>query len=551
MIGPEQARLARLEERPVPTAETVGDVLPEAVARTSKRRSDALAIALEPAVTTAVRSVTRKEAEFFGEILAPAIGAAVRKAVSEAMAAMLQRFNEALERSLSIRGVKWRIEARRTDRPFAEVVLLHTLVYRVEEVFLIHAETGLVLQHVVADGTGVKDPDQVSSMLEAIDSFVREALRPQPSGVHLSSLQVGDLTVWVDRGASAAVAAVVRGVAPRDLGDRLREARERISLTHQAELARFQSDASPFLATRPALERCLFAQRRPPPKRAQIWLAAAAALAIAALGALFARGRARASELDAYVETLGSQPGILVTSAERAPHGRIRIAGLRDPLSSSPAELLARRGLTPAELRLQPFYSLDPGLVEERAQRLLGPPPNVTLAFGNGVLAATGTAPRKWIERARGLAPSLPGIERYDDGRLYDEEAVRALRAASAALAEVEVPFARGSSVIGSAAAMRRAESRMRQVTQTAGVAGLDTCVEVLGHADPTGSEERNRELGAARATRVVEELTARGESRGSLRPLGAGTWADAGSEARARSVTFRVKVGDGCAEKP
>ena len=55
------------------------------------------------------------------------------------------------------RSLKWRFEAWRTGRPFAEIVLLKTLVYRVDQVFLIHKETGLLLQHVVADEVRAKD----------------------------------------------------------------------------------------------------------------------------------------------------------------------------------------------------------------------------------------------------------------------------------------------------------------------------------------------------------------------------------------------------------
>ena len=62
----------------------------------------------------------------------------------------MQSFNHALEHSMSWRGLKWRMEAWRTGRSFAEVVLCHTLVFRVEQVFLIHQPTGLLIQHIVA-----------------------------------------------------------------------------------------------------------------------------------------------------------------------------------------------------------------------------------------------------------------------------------------------------------------------------------------------------------------------------------------------------------------
>src|SRR5690606_9140246 len=102
VLGPERERIARLEARQAVSAASIGDRLPEAIAHSNGGRPEALAIALEPALTSSVRVVARREPQLFGEILAPTIGAAVRRAVAEALAAMLQRFDEALERSLSI-----------------------------------------------------------------------------------------------------------------------------------------------------------------------------------------------------------------------------------------------------------------------------------------------------------------------------------------------------------------------------------------------------------------------------------------------------------------
>lgn len=551
VVGPEQARLTHLEEHAILRADTVGGVLPEATAWTTEHQATQMALALEPAVTTVVRTVARREADLFGDILAPTIGAAVRKAVADAISAMLQRFNEALERSLSIRSVRWRIEARRTNRPFAEVVLLHTLVYSVEQVFLIHPGSGIVLNHVAAKDADARDPDQVAAMLEAIDSFMREAFQPQPASVHLTHLRVGDLTVWVDRDPSLAVAAVVRGVAPPEFSESLREVRERIYLSHRKELFGFQSDTSPFSTARSTLEGCLCSVRNAPPRRAHIWLAMAATIIVLSLGLFFGKRHARAGEqartLNTYVETLQAEPGIAITKAQRVD-GHVRIEGFRDPLARSPEELLARRGLLPAELRFEPFYSLDPRLAEPRVRRSLRPPPGVTLTLHDGVLRATGTAPHSWIEQTGLLAKTLPAVESYDDAGLRDEATVLAERAA-AALAATEIHFAPGSAAITASAVIEHAAALLRELTEAAAMAHLTFCVSVIGHTDPTGTTASNYTLSLARAVRVVTWLSAGAFRPGHLRPIGAGMWADAGSEARARSATLRVDLGSSCPE--
>lgn len=550
VVGPEQVRLEQLEERPVPSADTIGDVLPEAFTRSTVTREQSLAIALEPVVTTALRTVARKDADFLGEVLAPTIGAAVRKAVGDAIRAMLQRFNEALERSLSVRSVQWRIEARRTGRSFAEVVLLHTLVYRVEQVFLIHPITGVALLHVAGESS-VEDPDQVASMLEALNSFVREAFRPQPSGVHLNQVEVGDMTVWVDRDPCLAVAAVVRGVAPRELSEWLREARERVYLSYRAELERFRSDVAPFAPARPLLEDLLRSGRRAPPRRAHIWLALIAALIGGVAGALIYRAVQHTRLLRAYVDTLRAEPGIIVTSAERDGE-RVRIAGFRDPLAPAPSDVLERRGLALPELSFTPFLSLDPRIVEARMRARLRPPEEVTLTLRDGTLRAEGVAPRAWIAEARLLALALPGIERFDEQALRAAEAiaearVEAARAAASALERTVLTFIRGSAELAAGADLGAARARLRALMSAAGV---PLCVTVVGHADPTGTARANQRLSEARARRVAEILAA-GDARGRavLRAVGAGILRGARTLEQARSVTFQVDVGAGCPE--
>ena len=105
------------------------------------------------------------------------MGPAIRKAIAATIQGLIQNFNQILEHSFSIKGLRWRLEALRTRRPFAEVVLLHTLVYQVEQVFLVHRKSGLLIDHVVAKTTVPQNPDLVSGMLTAIKDFVQE-LKP-------------------------------------------------------------------------------------------------------------------------------------------------------------------------------------------------------------------------------------------------------------------------------------------------------------------------------------------------------------------------------------
>jgi OOP family OmpA-OmpF porin len=194
-------------------------------------------------------------------------------------------------------------------------------------------------------------------------------------------------------------------------------------------------------------------------------------------------------------------------------------------------------------VRFEPFVSLDPRMVERRAAGILKPPPGVALTFADSTLHAEGVAPFDWIQRARVLAPSLTGVERYDDAALRTRDPLAAVGAAASGLDAVAVRFARGETQPGpeELSGLSRAGQRVANAIDAAGAARVGACVDVVGHADMTGPAEENELLSSARASAVAADLVSRGVDRAYLRPRGAGAWSEAGR--RARSVTFQLDV--------
>ena len=220
IVAPETEGLAAVEERLdnlEKRTEDVSEVVAEAIHMRRATGDQALADALAPTIQETLRESVRRDPHVLADALFPVMGPAIRKSITETLRSMLQSFNEALDNSFSARGIQWRIEAMRTGRPFAEIVMMHSLLYRVEQVFLIHRETGLVLNHLVAPTVAAQaqDPDLVAGMLSAIQQFVRDSFKSKDSE-SLASLNIGDLQVWVEESPNAILAAVVRGHAPAD-----------------------------------------------------------------------------------------------------------------------------------------------------------------------------------------------------------------------------------------------------------------------------------------------------------------------------------------------
>src|SRR5262245_1632804 len=416
LVGPERRELmalrAHLQDPSIQTRD-VSRVLPDAIAL--RATDPQLARALAPSVESAVTASVRKDPRPLADALFPVMGPAIRKAIAHALASMMESLNRTVGHSLSWRALQWRWTALRTGKPFAEIVLLNTLEYRVDQVFLIHAETGLLLEQVWADAGAARDADQVSAMLTAIRDFVRDSFTTR-DGDTLDALRIGDLSVVVEQGPRAMLAGVVRGTPPRELQTVFQDAVECLHRQFGEELCAFSGDAEPFERARPIMEGCLVTQfRAGRPAASYARWAVVAALIAAALGVwAFVAWRER-RQWTAYVDRLRAEPGIVVASTGRSG-GKYLVAGLRDALATDPATLVAAAGLPhgAVEGRWEPYQSLHPRFVVERARDLLRPPPGVTLEYRDGVLAATGAAPNRWIVESERIAPAIAGVRRFE-----------------------------------------------------------------------------------------------------------------------------------------
>lgn len=541
LFAPEQAQLVDLENRFKNfsiRAEDVSHLLPEAVSIRSKQDNQ-LTPALMPTVEEAIGISVKKDPKRLVDAIFPVMGPAIRKAISHALREMVQSLNQALEHSLSVKGLKWRLEALRTGRPFAEVVLRHTLLYRVEQVFLIHRETGLMLHHITADTISGHDPELISGMLTAIQDFVHDSFGSQ-RGDSLESVEVGDLTVWVEQGSRAVLATAIRGSAPMDFRGTIQDALDTIHLDHRDALENFNGDPAPFEAARPRLEECLQTQLETKEEKSSPMLWVALAVIIIGVGVwsfFYIRDQWR---WQSYINRLNSQPGIVVVSSEKHG-GKYHITGLRDPLAADPLKLIEGTNVDPADVagRWENYYAAYPEFIMARATNLLEPPDTVKLSTDGRVLRAEGWAPREWIAQAKKMAALTPGVVSFDAGNLLegDQQAIRQ---------QIEnrlIQFDVGKSEIlpSQERILDGLASDIKQLRDLLQYSNRGIKIEVSGFTDPTGTEAINQGLRRERADVIQSALSSRGISPSML----VAAEADAESQARSagRKVIFKVSL--------
>lgn len=562
LLAEEQAEVARLRQR-LDDRETragdVSEVLTEAVTIRS-RGDESLTDALMPTVEKALLHSVRRDPTHLVDALFPVMGPAIRKAIANTLEGMLQALNETLVNSFSVQGLKWRLEAWRTGRPLSEVVLLRTLVYRVEQVFLIHRRTGLLLQHVSASSGAVQDADMVSGMLTAIRDFVHDSFGGKETE-GLDAFQVGELTVWVEQGPRAILAGVIRGNPPQDLRALFAEVIEKIHRDQARDLEAFEGDALPFERSRPLLEVCLKTRRqeaagkgpRPSTRAASMLLRIALAVVLAGIGLLALFSARRNRRWDDYLAKLAAMPGIVVTGSGRHG-GKLHVTGLRDPLAGDPAAMLGPARLRPEDVvaTWRPYQGLDPELVAARARHVLEPPATAALAVRDGVLVATGAAPRRWIADAKRQWRAISGVARFEDRGLLDAD-LRDLEAVRASIEGRLFLFSPGSAELSlsETAKLPDAAADLVRLPALSAAAGKTTRVEVVGRGDSEGTENINRPLSRQRAERVVAALRARGIGTASIAVVGVGSAQPLREERTEedkqynRSVSFRVVLTD------
>ena len=517
IVGPKKARLDRLEGRlddPAVRTNEISRHLAEALVLRSGR-DDQIARALEPTIADAIKASVRKKPQVLADALFPLMGPGIRRAISATIMGMIQSFNHVLNNTFSWQGVQWRLEALRTRKPFAEVVLLHSLVYQVEQVFLIYSQNGLVLNHVVAPAVDIQDPDLVSSMLTAIQDFIHDSFNIE-GDAGIDTLRVGnDRSVWVEQGGRITLAAVIRGTPPMDLRRRLRDVLNRLELKKTDDLEVFDGDTTPFADLDDDLRDCLQSKIKEGKTGISPWM-----WLILILGAGLAllwgyRSFQAQQQWSRFIDDLRQAPGIVVTQAQRRG-GEIHLSGLRDALAADPRALLAAAGFDPerAVMRWESYHALDSAFVLQRAQQALDPPAGVTLRLTDDVLTIEGTASHAWIENARRLGPLVPGIRLIETDHLQRAEALE-LDGVLAQIESTTIQFARGTSEIapGQGPKLEQTAELGRRAQLLAAHLDDPLRIAIRGHTDATGEEDFNRQLSYQRADRVWQALLTLGVS--------------------------------------
>ncbi len=228
LLAPEYQRLDQLE-------------MQVAELQAQLRDRDALIRTMAPLVSQMIAQRVQESRDEVAEALYPVIGRTIQRAVSEAMRDLARRIDLTLRRSMRPRFLVGLMLKRLRGVKPEEAALRQALPFQVRELFLLHRESGLLIQHISAVGT-LADADLIGSMLTAIRAYVADSFEAG-NGTSLDAIEYGSgKHILIEEGQAALIAVLVQGVEPAGFRAALRQQLFELHHTAGTLLRNFNGD---------------------------------------------------------------------------------------------------------------------------------------------------------------------------------------------------------------------------------------------------------------------------------------------------------------------
>ncbi len=515
------------------TSQKISEVISEAIALRAKQ-DNSLTHALAPSIEEAIHVSVKRDPKRLANALFPVIGPAIRESVAEMFNSMMQQVNQLLENSLSVRSIKWRINAFRTNRSFAEVMLSETVLYQVEQVFMIHRESSLLINHLSSERAIVKDPDMVSGMLTAVTDFVKDSFVVDKQQ-NIKSIKFGQLNLLIEVGPYAILVAAVRGITPPDLQITMREQLEELHRLYGMQLEAYDGDSQHFPDTYTQLRRCLVSKDKQDSlsidnKKPIPWAAIAALILFLGLPvAWFINHKLEQSRWNNIVQELQAEPGLVILNHTKQD-GAYQVKGLRDPLSREPEQISSALSDFNRAIawQWQSYYSSEAQIVKQRIKTMIDPPQTVITEYVDGKLILSGEAEPSWIKALSTKLPLIWGVQEVDQTNLRSSRSIeQEMQQLIGSIEAVVLEFAPFVNKVESNQYGKLSEvsNWIKSLLTLAKRQNVKLQIGILGFADGTGRRSANYRLSELRARNVQDALMQYGLAKETMIAKGLGVY--------------------------
>ena len=539
------------------TRKLVGDVLVQAL-HDRQQSDNSVNHVIAPIVEKTVERAAANHSEQFTSILYPLVGSLVRKAVSAFLSQFIERTNDIIENALSPKGIKWRFQAWQSGINYSQFVAAQTYVYKIEQLLLIHRETGILIKSVSSNPSADEDADLVSSMLSAINDFVADSFTQQDNEQQLGEVKTEDFTLIICHSPHALLVAAVTGNIPQQAKLQLQEVLDEIHSVHRKELLGFEGDTLPFEITDIILRENLKAEVKPEyeQKKRLPWFGWIAFVGIFMLIGWYVYGEWQTYALKQNLLELNSEAGMLITRIEETSNNRLEVTVLRDNASLPITQWLQQHDINQNDLRVnkQAFISIEPEIVKRKLSLLLANYP--ALEFNSEQSQIIGILNWQQMQQFNREYASLPGISQIGIDRTNVRLAEISLQAGEqpaiqrqlfeqlvGEISRVQIEFKSGESTLDELAienvvALTQLLNDALEIAQTL---QLSANLIIIGASDTSGSSSVNQRLSLQRANAVKTALINQGIPVGRLYSTGIGEINLSSDAVATRRVMFNL----------
>lgn len=491
------------------------------------------------------RSIEANSEKIVGTLY-PLVGALVRKAVSAFLVEFVERTNALIENSLSPKSISWRFKAWQSGIKYSEYVAAQIYQYQVQQLLVIHRETGTLLHSISADPEKEKDADLISSMLVAINDFVADAFgvsSNEPEN-ELGEIKTEDFTLLIKIGPQALLVAAVTGSIPPEVRGKLQQALEDFHRFYQQPLINYEGDNAAFDGCETILADCLVSEKKEGEGKKSKRLVGAALLLVVLIAlCTLSFLRLSLSILKSDLHELSPPPGVVVTDAYIS-NGKVHAKILRDPAADNIEKWFSDSDIDRSRIIVseEPFVSLKPSIVERRLEKLIRDYPlsehetlsldkqndNKWIVLGD-VFASTAINLTQKINNLPGISSlevdtsplSIKAEYEIDNAALQKVALTRLVNKVSSQ----SVLFATNQEALSEVqlAKLEILANDVKQLLSVAKKTNTIVSIVVMGASDNSGSSARNRELSQKRAENVVNSLISLGVESSVLIPVSLG----------------------------
>lgn len=175
---------------------------------------------LGPTITETLKVQIRESRDDVIQALFPIIGQMIKKYVQQEMQVLTERLDKQFEQALSLDKILLQIKAFFTGVKYSELMLKETNEPKVEEIFIIEEESGILLASYSKNKK--VDQDMVAGMLTAIKAFVGDAFEVENQNLETISYDL--YKIYIQNFNKFYVSVVLSGVMDAAFKSRLDDA---------------------------------------------------------------------------------------------------------------------------------------------------------------------------------------------------------------------------------------------------------------------------------------------------------------------------------------